>query len=65
MTSASGVTSKLGSELQGLMRRLFDVEEMKRAMLEFEIDTDKMPLGKLTKEHLRVRGGVRVWWRAA
>ena len=49
-----GVKSELASPVQDLMRRLFDVEEMKRFLLEFEIDTEKMPLGKLKKSHLQV-----------
>ncbi len=52
---AAGAVSTLAAPVQDIVRRIFDVEEMKRALLEFEIDTNKMPLGKLTKEHLRVR----------
>ena len=40
--------------MQDVIRRIFDVTQMKAALLEFEIDTDKMPLGKLTKQHLQV-----------
>ena len=29
---------------------MFDIERMKSAMLEFEIDLSKMPLGKLSKK---------------
>lgn len=53
--AAPAVDSKLAPPVQDLMARLFDVEQMNRFLLEFEIDTDKMPLGKLTKGHLRVR----------
>ena len=31
---------------------IFDVESMKKAMLEFEIDLKKMPLGKLSKAQI-------------
>lgn len=31
---------------------LFDVEAMKRTMVEFELDLTKMPLGKLSKKQL-------------
>ncbi len=50
----AGVKSKLAAPVQDLMRRIFDIAQMKQALLEFEIDTEKMPLGKLTKEHLKV-----------
>ncbi len=52
--AAPDVPSKLASVVQDLVKRIFDVEQMKQALLEFEIDTERMPLGKLTKEHLRV-----------
>lgn len=38
--------SKLPKPVQELVRLLFDVNSMKKAMLEFELDTEKMPLGK-------------------
>ena len=31
---------------------VFDIERMKSAMLEFEIDLSKMPLGKLSKKQI-------------
>ena len=31
---------------------IFDVDSMKKAMLEFEIDLKKMPLGKLSKAQI-------------
>ena len=31
---------------------MFDIERMKSAMLEFEIDLSKMPLGKLSKKQI-------------
>ena len=35
---------------QELVTLVFDIERMKSAMLEFEIDLSKMPLGKLSKK---------------
>lgn len=38
--------SKLPKPVQDLVRLIFDVNSMKKTMLEFELDTEKMPLGK-------------------
>eukprot|EP00959_Pyramimonas_sp_CCMP1952_P177454 3709403-Pyramimonas_sp.AAC.1 len=35
-----------------LLKRLFDVETYRAAMLEFEIDTARMPLGKISLKHV-------------
>ncbi len=35
--AAAGSTSKLAPQIQDLIRMLFDVESMKKAMLEFEV----------------------------
>lgn len=48
----SSSTSKLAKPVQDLVRLIFDVESMKKAMLEFEIDLKKMPLGKLSKRQI-------------
>ncbi|CAH1792738.1 unnamed protein product [Owenia fusiformis] len=45
-------SSKLPVSVQDLVRILFDVEQMKKAMLEFEIDLKKMPLGKISKSQI-------------
>jgi poly [ADP-ribose] polymerase len=31
---------------------IFDIEQMKKTMIEFEIDTEKMPLGKLSRKQV-------------
>ena len=31
---------------------IFDIEQMKRTLIEFEIDTEKMPLGKLSRKQI-------------
>lgn len=51
---APGSMSKLSTPLQQLMKLIFDIEEMKHAMLEFEIDLKKMPLGKLSKNQIEL-----------
>ncbi|XP_013411414.1 poly [ADP-ribose] polymerase 1-like [Lingula anatina] len=48
----AGTSSKLPKEVQDLIKMIFNVESMKKAMLEFEIDLKKMPLGKLSKKQI-------------
>lgn len=38
--------SKLSKPVQDLVRLIFDVKSMEKVMLEFELDTEKMPLGE-------------------
>jgi len=45
--------SKLARPVQELITLIFDIESMKRAMVEFEIDLTKMPLGKLSKSQIQ------------
>lgn len=49
----SDIKSNLEKPVQDLMRLIFNVENMKKVMLEFEIDMDKMPLGKLSKKQIQ------------
>ncbi|XP_043286683.1 poly [ADP-ribose] polymerase [Venturia canescens] len=49
----SELQSNLKPAVQDLIRIVFDVQQMKKVMLEFELDTDKMPLGKLSKKQLQ------------
>lgn len=44
--------SKLPKSVQDLIRLIFDVNSMKKLMAEFELDTEKMPLGKLSKAQI-------------
>ncbi|KAJ8732599.1 hypothetical protein PYW07_015198 [Mythimna separata] len=39
--------------VQQLVIRIFDVDVMKKTLLEFELDTEKMPLGKLSKKQIK------------
>ncbi|XP_072940740.1 poly [ADP-ribose] polymerase [Epargyreus clarus] len=39
--------------VQKLVTRIFDINMMKRTLLEFELDTEKMPLGKLSKKQIK------------
>lgn len=45
----SNIPSMLPESIQQLTRLIFDVDEMKKQMLEFNLDTTKMPLGKISK----------------
>uniref|UniRef100_A0A4W3HYA8 Poly [ADP-ribose] polymerase n=1 Tax=Callorhinchus milii TaxID=7868 RepID=A0A4W3HYA8_CALMI len=53
LTASSGTKSKLDRAVQDLIKMIFDVESMKKAMVEFEIDLQKMPLGKLSKRQIQ------------
>ncbi|XP_061741748.1 poly [ADP-ribose] polymerase 1 [Nerophis ophidion] len=53
LTATAGTKSKLDKPVQDLIKMIFDVESMKKAMVEFEIDLQKMPLGKLSKRQIQ------------
>lgn len=53
LTASAGTNSKLPKPVQDLIKIIFDVESMKKAMVEFEIDLQKMPLGKLSKRQIQ------------
>ncbi|XP_023941919.1 poly [ADP-ribose] polymerase [Bicyclus anynana] len=44
---------KLAMPIQKLLTRIFDIDTMKKTLLEFELDTEKMPLGKLSKKQIK------------
>ncbi|XP_041632333.1 poly [ADP-ribose] polymerase isoform X2 [Drosophila kikkawai] len=48
LPDTESLNSKLDPCLQNLIRLMFDVDSMKRTLMEFHIDMDKMPLGKLS-----------------
>lgn len=54
MKVAEAVTlqSKLEAKVQELMKMLFDIESMKRTMTAFNLDTAKLPLGRITKKQM-------------
>ncbi|XP_070584140.1 poly [ADP-ribose] polymerase 1 [Erythrolamprus reginae] len=53
LTLSAGTKSKLPKAVQDLIKMIFDVESMKKAMVEFEIDLQKMPLGKLSERQIQ------------
>uniref|UniRef100_A0A914LP61 Poly [ADP-ribose] polymerase n=1 Tax=Meloidogyne incognita TaxID=6306 RepID=A0A914LP61_MELIC len=50
--SVESSKSKLPREIKELISLVFDVKAMQNAMMEFEIDLEKMPLGRLSKNHI-------------
>merc|ERR1719447_2547264 len=44
--------SSLAKPIQELVTLVFDIERMKSALVEFEIDLTKMPLGKLSRKQI-------------
>lgn len=48
----SKTPSKLHQAVQDLVCMIFDVETMKKVLIEFEIDLNKMPLGKLSRRQI-------------
>ncbi|XP_020719447.2 poly [ADP-ribose] polymerase isoform X1 [Bombus terrestris] len=49
----SHIKSELELPIQDLMKLIFDEVNMKKVMVEFEIDVEKMPLGKLSKTQIQ------------
>eukprot|EP00118_Oscarella_pearsei_P026283 m.309715 g.309715 ORF g.309715 m.309715 type:complete len:959 (+) comp47446_c0_seq1:38-2914(+) len=49
---AAGSQSKLPQPVQEIIKMIFDIDVMKKALVEFEIDLKKMPLGKLSKRQI-------------
>lgn len=54
----NSVKSKLQPQVQDLVKLLFDVNVMKQMILEFHLDMEKMPLGKLSQKQIRKAMGV-------
>lgn len=47
------IESKLQKPVQELIKLIFDVDMMKKVMLEFDLDTEKMPLGKISTKQIK------------
>lgn len=47
-----GSKTKLHASVQRLLKMIFDVDAMRRAMIEMEVDLDKMPLGQISKNQI-------------
>uniref|UniRef100_A0A2K6QZB1 Poly [ADP-ribose] polymerase n=1 Tax=Rhinopithecus roxellana TaxID=61622 RepID=A0A2K6QZB1_RHIRO len=57
LTVNPGTESKLPKPVQDLIKMIFDVESMKKAMVGYEIDL-QMPLGKLSQRQIQVQQAV-------
>ncbi|VDK79405.1 unnamed protein product [Gongylonema pulchrum] len=49
----AGTLTKLPKPVQQIIGMIFDVDSMNSILRDFEIDTEKMPLGRLSKRHLQ------------
>lgn len=49
----NSIKSNLQTPVQDLIKLIFDVDMMKQMMLEFDLDMEKMPLGKLSSKQIR------------
>lgn len=49
----SDIKSKLATPVQDLIKLLFDVDVMKKMLLELQLDTEKMPLGKISPKQIK------------
>ncbi|XP_034661708.1 poly [ADP-ribose] polymerase isoform X1 [Drosophila subobscura] len=47
------ISSRLEPSVQNLVKLIFDVDFMKKTMMEFHIDMEKMPLGKLSLKQIQ------------
>lgn len=56
--NSSKTNSNLPSATQDLIKLIFNIDIMRKTMLEFDLDMDKMPLGKLSQEQIRKAYGV-------
>lgn len=52
ITDQNEYKSELKPAVQELMKLMFDLDTMKKALLEFDLDMEKMPLGKLSRKQL-------------
>ncbi|KAL0840559.1 hypothetical protein ABMA28_015776 [Loxostege sticticalis] len=53
MALAEDKSCTLPPPVRQLIVKIFDVNTMKKVLLEFELDTEKMPLGKLSKKQIK------------
>lgn len=53
LSAEHSVKSKLPKPVQEIVKLMFDIDNMKRTMLEFDLDMEKMPLGKLSQKQIQ------------
>ncbi|ETN72415.1 hypothetical protein NECAME_18868, partial [Necator americanus] len=47
-----GSRTKLDKAIKEVILMIFDIQQLQKTMLDFKIDLDKMPLGKLSKKQI-------------
>uniref|UniRef100_A0A1A9WQP6 Poly [ADP-ribose] polymerase n=1 Tax=Glossina brevipalpis TaxID=37001 RepID=A0A1A9WQP6_9MUSC len=53
LSAEHSIKSKLPIAVQDIIKLIFDVDNMKRTMMEFDLDMEKMPLGKLSQKQIQ------------
>uniref|UniRef100_A0A1I8NDN9 Poly [ADP-ribose] polymerase n=1 Tax=Musca domestica TaxID=7370 RepID=A0A1I8NDN9_MUSDO len=53
LSADHNIKSNLSQAVQDLIKLMFDVDTMKRTMMEFDLDMEKMPLGKLSQSQIK------------
>uniref|UniRef100_A0A1B0BYD9 Poly [ADP-ribose] polymerase n=1 Tax=Glossina palpalis gambiensis TaxID=67801 RepID=A0A1B0BYD9_9MUSC len=53
LSAEHSIKSKLPMPVQDIIKLIFDIDTMKRTMLEFDLDMEKMPLGKLSQKQIQ------------
>ena len=53
LSAEHNIKSKLPQSVQDIIKLMFDVDSMKRTMMEFDLDMEKMPLGKLSQKQIQ------------
>lgn len=53
LSAKHNVKSKLSQPVQDIIKIMFDIDAMKRTMMEFDLDMEKMPLGKLSQKQIQ------------
>lgn len=58
LSEASNIPLELDNRVEDLLKLIFDIKEMKKVMAEFELDMERMPLGKLSQRQILEACGV-------
>ncbi|XP_037946866.1 poly [ADP-ribose] polymerase [Teleopsis dalmanni] len=53
LSAEHDIKSKLDPSIQNIIKLMFDINTMKRTMMEFNLDMEKMPLGKLSQKQIQ------------
>lgn len=53
LSAEHSIKSALPKPVQDIVKIMFDIDTMKRTMMEFDLDMEKMPLGKLSQKQIQ------------